>query len=77
MTPLHQFGEALRNALLAVPLSAVRFLMVSLLAVLLIWVLRLPQADTQPPGGARRFDENLKWGAAAALLIQILIYSWL
>jgi hypothetical protein len=30
-----------------------------------------------PPGGAKRWDENLKIGAAIAIAIQILIYSLL
>ncbi|TVP94419.1 MAG: hypothetical protein EA381_19995 [Planctomycetaceae bacterium] len=77
MTPLHAFGDALREGLLAIPLSAVRGLFVALLVGLLIWVLWLPAKATQPPGGAKRFDENLKWGAAIAILIQIMIYSLL
>lgn len=77
MTPLHAFGEALREGLLAIPLTTVRGLFVALLVGLLIWVLRLPAEATQPAGGAKRFDENLKWGASIAILIQIVIYSLL
>lgn len=77
MTPLHDFGELLRQALQTVPLRAVRILFVASLAALLVWVLRLPPAATTPPGGAKRWDENLKLGAALALTIQILIYAWL
>jgi hypothetical protein len=75
MTPLHQFGDALRSWLSAIPLSGVRGLFVATLVVLLIWVWRLPRHVTTPPGGARRWDENLKLGATAALVIQIVIYS--
>jgi hypothetical protein len=75
MTPLHHIGEFLRQSLQAIPLAAVRVLFVASLVALLVWVLRLPPRATTPPGGARRWDENLKVGAAIALLIQVLIYS--
>lgn len=77
MTPLHQFGEILRQTLQSLPLMLVRLLFVASLVALLIWVLRLPQTATSPPGGAKRWDENLKIGAAVALSIQILIYTML
>jgi hypothetical protein len=77
MTPLHQIGDLLRETLLSVPLGWVRILFVASLVCLLVWVVRLPTATTTPPGGAKRWDENLKLGAAAALIVQILIYLWL
>lgn len=77
MTPLHQFGEFLRQSLQTVPLPLVRLLFVASLVGLLVWVLRLPRTVTMPPGGAKRWDENLKIGAAIAIAIQILIYSLL
>ncbi len=77
MTPLHQFGDLLRESLQAVPLVAVRMLFVASLIALLIWVLRLPRSATTPPDGVNRWDENLKTGAALALSIQILIYALL
>jgi hypothetical protein len=77
MTLLHQFGELLRTTMQAVPLVAVRCLFVGTLLALLIWVWRLPNEVTSPPGGAKRWDENLKLGAALALLIQIVVYSLL
>ncbi len=77
MTPLHRFGEFLRQSLEMIPLALVRVLFVASLVVLLIWVLRLPSSATTPPGGARRWDENLKVGASIALIIQILIYTFL
>ena len=76
MTPLHELGDTLRTWLLAVPLPAARGLFVVTLAVVLIWVWRLPLHVTTPPGGARRWDENLKLGATAALVIQIVIYCF-
>ena len=75
MTPLHQFGEALRNLMLTIPLPGVRGLFLLTLGVLLIWVLCLPTAAVTPPGGAKRWDENLKIGAAVALLLQIAVYA--
>lgn len=77
MTPLHHFGEFVRNLLLQVPLSAVRVLFVGTLVALLVWVLTLPASETTPPGGATRWDENLKYGAALALILQIVIYTCL
>lgn len=77
MTPLHHLGTWLRGTLQAVPLWGVRGLFVISLAALLIWVVRLPAAVTTPPGGAKRWDENLKLGAVLALVIQIGIYLWL
>lgn len=77
MTPLHHLGDLIRNALLLVPLPLVRALFVGSLIALLTWVWLLPRDATSPPGGARRWDENLKLGATLALIIQILVYSLL
>lgn len=77
MTPLHHLGELLRNVMLAIPLPAVRALFLVTLFLLLIWVWLLPKSVTSPPGGARRWDENLKLGATVALVIQIIVYSLL
>ncbi len=77
MTPLHQLGDILRRYLMLVPIPAVRFLFVGSLVVLLIWVMRLPRSATAPPGGATRWDENLKYGATLALVIQIAVYCFL
>lgn len=77
MTPLHHFGEFVRQSLQLIPLTLVRALFVASLMLLLIWVLRLPRFATTPHAGAKRWDENLKTGAAIALVIQIVIYSLL
>ena len=77
MTPLHHIGEFVRDALLAIPLWAVRILFVGSLVALLVWVLRLPRTATTPPEGARRWDENLKGPAALAVVIQLLVYMLL
>lgn len=75
LTPLHDFGDAIREALTAVPTSAARALFIAVLAVLLIWVLRLPRERTRPAEGEPAgWSSNLKLWAALALVIQITIY---
>ncbi len=77
MTPLHAFGEFVRQLLQAIPLAWVRWLFVGSLAAVLVWVLNLPRSETTPTHGVKRWDENLKLGAGLALVIQILIYAFL
>lgn len=80
MTPLHWFGELIRNAMIAVPMGVVRALFVGLLLGLLVWVLRLPKERTRPPlEDGSGYDEkslsgNLKLWAALALALLALIY---
>ncbi|MCA9050897.1 MAG: hypothetical protein KDA89_19300 [Planctomycetaceae bacterium] len=74
MTPLHAIGDQLRFRLAQVPLTGVRVLFVMTLVLLLIWVLRLPPSVTRPQTSTSRRGENLKFPAAVAVLIQILIY---
>lgn len=74
MTPLHHIGNAIRDLLLHVPLWAVRGLFLATFVVLLLWVLLLPRHVVAPPDGTRRWDANLRYVAAAALLLQIIIY---
>jgi hypothetical protein len=77
MTPLHWIGEAIRQAVLAVPMGVVRALFVALFLGLLVWVLRLPGERTRQPvtgDGRAGLSGNLKLWAALALLIQALIY---
>lgn len=76
MTPLHEIGDYLRELLLRVPMGVVRGLFVLFPAAVLAWVLFLPRSQTTPPKAETRLSENLKIWAAAALVIQILIY-WL
>lgn len=75
MTWLHAIGRFTRDALLAVPLEWVRGGVLLALAGLLVWVLLLPRetvVNVDPQG--RRTD--LRWGAAAALLVQLALYAW-
>ena len=75
MTPLHWFGDLVRNAMLAVPMGVVRAIFVGLLLALLVWVLRLPKERVRPPEGERAgWSSNLKLWAAIALVLQVLIY---
>ncbi len=75
MTPLHHIGEFFRNVTVAIPLGVVRAIFLALLVGLLIWVLRLPDAETTPADGSGKATENLKLWAGLALAAQILIYS--
>ena len=78
MSPLHQIGEAIRQALLSIPLGAARAIFLLFLAGLLVWVLTLPRAQTTPPGteaGKVRLSENLKFWAAVSLVVQLVIYA--
>ena len=77
MTFLHHIGKLIRELLLQVPLPVARALFLAVPIVVLIWVLRLPREVTTPPESTGRTCENLKYGAALALLIQIAIYSFL
>lgn len=76
MTPLHYIGELFRNLSLAVPLPVVRVIFLALLVGLLIWVTRLPKAETTPPEGTGKATENLKLWASIALGMQIVIYCF-
>ena len=80
MSPLHQFGDLIRELLMKVPLVAVRGLFLLFIGALLIWVLTLPRTQTTPPGtqtGKVRLSDNLKLWAAVSLVLQFLIYSLL
>lgn len=72
MTPLHTIGQSVRDALQAVPLGVVRGCILVALAALLVWVLRLPRSETKPDDSA----VDLRWGAAAAVVIQLVIYTF-
>lgn len=77
MTILHQIGDALRDALSSLPLGVVRGLFIALPLAVLIWVMSLPRSETVAENAAPRGGANLKWGAALALGLQILIYAHL
>ena len=75
MTPLHMIGDTLRELLGLIPLIVVRILFVAVPAGVLVWMLRLPAEQTTEEPAANWFT-NLKIWAALALIIQILIYSF-
>lgn len=77
MTIFHDIGNFFRSRLMEIPLELVRAVFLLMLLALLIWVLRLPRSETTPPNRKSRWDENLKLWASVALVIQILIYSFL
>ena len=77
MTPLHQFGEVLRQAFSQVPMGVVRVLFVAVFLGLLIWVLCLPNSLTTREisgGTSEKQSENLKLWAVLALAVQVVIY---
>lgn len=74
MTPLHHIGEALRQALLHVPLGFVRAFFVAMLVALALWVACLPRAQTTPDGARPKLSENLKVWTVVTLGIQVVIY---
>lgn len=76
MTPLHSFGQFVRNAVQSVPLRCVRAGILLSLVALLAWVLLLPKSDTTSADAGDR-SPDLRWGAAAAILLQITIYALL
>jgi hypothetical protein len=74
MTPLHSFGDFIRDLFLQIPLSAVRVLFVAVPVIVLVWVLTLLREETTPEDETGSRSSNLKIGAAVALGIQIVIY---
>lgn len=77
MTPLHWIGQTIRELLVPIPLWGIRAVFVAVPLLFLVWVLRLPRELTTSPEHADSEWTNLRWWAAAALLIQIAAYSWL
>jgi hypothetical protein len=71
MTPLHAVGDFFRELLLRVPLPAARVLFLTLLIAVLVWVAVRGPDPGEDPARAR----TLKIWAAAALVLQILIYT--
>lgn len=74
MSPLHSVGESLRELLGQIPLSAVRVVFVAIPLALMIWVLRLPTAQTTPADGRQSWDVDLRVWAWLALGVQVVIY---
>ncbi len=75
MTPLHQFGNFVKENMALIPLSLVKGLFIAIPLLILVWVLFLPASETTPnEDRPLKWDENLKYGASAALIFQILIY---
>jgi len=77
MSPLHYFGDFVRELLLKVPLPLARGLFVLLMLALLIWVLTLPRKEVTRSESSDRISENLRVWAALALLIQVVVYVFL
>ncbi|MCA9053024.1 MAG: hypothetical protein KDA75_04265 [Planctomycetaceae bacterium] len=76
MTPLHWIGQFIRDGLQAIPLGAVRAAILLGLALLFLWVLKLPSSETTQVSERGR-SADLRWGAALAILLQLVIYALL
>lgn len=75
MTPLHLFGDFIRELVVAVPLPIARGIFVVVLLVVFIWVLCLSPDRVSPPAEEERnWTNNLKLWAAIAIGLQIIIY---
>jgi hypothetical protein len=78
MTPLHWIGDLLRSVLIQIPMPVARALFIAVPGILLIWVLRLPaRQTTNPSSKEQKLSNNLKLWASLALVIQVLIYTFL
>jgi hypothetical protein len=73
MTPLHGIGDLLRNLFLAIPLEAARVLFLAQPVILLAWLFFIPRGQARPAGA---WTDVRLW-AAAALVLQILLYVFL
>ena len=74
-TPLHQFGEMLRNLMISIPMPVVRCLFIAFFVALIIWVIRLPKHRYTPPNEEiKGWSSNLKIWALIALGLQVVIY---
>lgn len=77
MSPLHYFGDFIRELLLKVPLPFARALFVLLMLALLIWILTLPRKEVTRSESSNRLSENLRIWAALALFVQVIVYIFL
>ncbi len=75
MTPLHHFGQWVRDLLMQIPMPVVRGVVIAFFAGILCWVWSLPRERTVPIDRMPRWDEKLKWVATVALGAQIIIYG--
>lgn len=72
--PLHWMGTFLRDLFGLIPLTGARALFVALPLLLMVWVMRLPDAETTPKDRDCHWSEDLKVWAWLALAIQVVIY---
>lgn len=72
--PLHWIGDTLRAAFLLVPMEFVQAVFVAVPLLLMVWVLRLPTAETTPPESRGGWADDLKVWAWLALAMQVLVY---
>lgn len=72
--PLYWFGSLLRYGFSLIPMVGARALFVAIPLLLMVWVLRLPDAETTPADRDCHWSEDLKVWAWLALAIQVVIY---
>lgn len=75
MTFLHWIGNALRNLLEQIPLSAARWLFIGVFLLLIFWIIQLPSTATTPGTRQAKWYEDLKVWAWISLMCQVVIYA--
>ena len=75
MTFLHVIGDFFRSLFEQIPLSAVRWLFVSIFLALLLWITLIPAERATPEGRQSRWYEDLRIWAWLAVMFQIVIYE--
>jgi hypothetical protein len=74
MNPLQYVGHQLRELFLLIPMWVVQGLFIAVPLLLMIWIIRQPEAAATPPGHSHRWDEDLRVWAWVALALQVVLY---
>lgn len=74
MTFFHSIGNALRDQLAEVSLSAARWSFIAVFLLLMFWIVQLPSSQTTPRHGQSKWYEDLRVWAWVALIFQVVIY---
>lgn len=68
-------GDWLRELVIAVPMSAVRVIFLVYYLVLLVWVMTMRKSEVCGALPGKKKPLNLRFYAALALIIQIVLYA--
>jgi len=68
-------GDALREAVMAIPLSVAKGIFIVYFILLILWVLSMKKSEVEGPLHGVRKSINLRPYAVAALLGEIVIYA--